>query len=326
MVQIIHKLFMEQLALKQTGEHEFEMVNPPQKMGNPLDIAYGGYAIAVACKAACLTVLEGYHLYSMLGNYLGPAYTDRPLRANVRVIRQTRTFATRQVEVSQKRDDSGRRVCLLAIVDFQVNEKNVLLFYSRTPLNAYPHWKDCPTQEETYRRLVADGKITKQLADYYDRGFSLLNQLYDIRLPPSSIFAQNLYGVASTLPHSQDKLPSADRTTADWIRCKEHLSSPIDHITNLTFLIDVGIAFSPLSFNHKWFDDVSAVSSLDFALRFFTNEIDINKWHLRELRAPVTGEGRSFGESWIWGEDGRAVACMSQHSILRPSRKGKGKL
>jgi acyl-CoA thioesterase len=83
-----HQPFLELPTLKQTGEKAFEMINLPQKMGNPLDLAYGGYALAIACKAACLTVSEGYHLYSMLGNYLGPAYTDRPLRASVRVIRQ----------------------------------------------------------------------------------------------------------------------------------------------------------------------------------------------------------------------------------------------
>jgi hypothetical protein len=62
MTEFNHKPFIEQLALRQTGENEFEMVNP-------LDITYGGYAIAVTCKTAALTVLEGYHLYSMLGNY-----------------------------------------------------------------------------------------------------------------------------------------------------------------------------------------------------------------------------------------------------------------
>jgi acyl-CoA thioesterase len=205
-------------------------------------------------------------------------------------------------------------------------EKGVLFDYSQTSLKEYPNWKDCPTQEETFQQLVADGKIAKQLAEGHGQGFGLLRQLYEQRLCPSAIFAQNLYGVAKESPHSQDHILSSDRTTADWFRCIEPLPTPIDQITNLTFLIDTAIAFLPLSFNHKWLDDVNAVSSLDFSLRVFTSEIDVNRWHLRELRAPAAGEGRSYGESWIWDEQGKAVACVSQQSILRPSMKGRGKL
>jgi acyl-CoA thioesterase len=62
-------------------------------------------------------------------------------------------------------------------------------------------------------------------------------------------------------------------------------------------------------------------------LRIFANEVDVNGWLLRELRAPVADQGRSFGEAWIWDEEGKAVACMSQQSILRPTKKkAKGKL
>lgn len=296
-------------------------------MGNPLNIAYGGYALATACKAACLTVPAGYHLYSMLGNYLGPAYTDRQLHANVRTIRQTRTFATRQVEVSQIQDNGEPRVCLIAIADFQVKEKASLLEYSKTPSQKYANWKECATQTETYQKLVDEGKVSQQLVDYHGQRFNVLKDMYELRPCPTGIFAQNLYGVAKTLPHSQDDVASAERTTADWFRCRETLATPVEQITNLTFLIDSAIAFLPLSFNHMWFDDVAAVSSLDFALRFFQNGktdddaegIDVNQWHLREMKTGVASTGRSYGESWIWDERGRAVACMSQQSILRPT-------
>lgn len=77
-----HVPFSGQLDLTYLGDQVFETKQKPQRMGNPLPIAYGGYALAVACKAGGLTVPEGYHLYSMQGNFLGPAYTDRQFRAN----------------------------------------------------------------------------------------------------------------------------------------------------------------------------------------------------------------------------------------------------
>lgn len=207
--------FIEQFALKELSKNEFETVYPPQCMGNPLNIAYGGYGLGTACKAACLSVPEGYHLYSMVGSYLGPASTNISLRASVRVIRQTRTFATRQVEVSQVREGNEKRLCLIAIVDFQVKEKARLLEYSRTPTDTHPNWRDCPTQDEAFQKLVSDGKVTQSILDAHSKSFNIFPTMFDQRIIPSGIFAQNLYGMAKHLPHSQDDRPLPKRMTAD---------------------------------------------------------------------------------------------------------------
>jgi acyl-CoA thioesterase II len=329
--------FVEQLAFKpqsntsNTKTTTFECLHPPQKMGNPLNIAYGGYALATACKAAYLSVPPGYHLYSLLGHYLGPAYIDRVLRASVRTIRQTRTFSTRQIEVSQLRDDGEDRVCLVAIADFHVKEPASLLEFSRPPAQSYSHYKDLPAQDVVSERLLQEGKITKRLLDAHAKTFGLMASMFDQRPCPESVFAQNLFGMAKTLPTTQDDLPLTSRTTADWFQTLEPQSTPAENIASLAFLIDGAIAFLPLSFSHLWFDDVAACSSLDFALRLFKSgdEVDMGQWHLRELKTNVGGEGRAYGESWIWDESGRAVACMSQQSIMRPPSGGgkvKGKL
>jgi acyl-CoA thioesterase II len=324
----------EQLAFKpQSNDNEFESVHPPQQMGNPLNIAYGGYALAIACKAAYLSIPSGYHLYSMLGHYLGPAYADRPLHAKVRTIRQTRTFATRQVEVSQRTDEGKERVCLIAITDFQVNEPATLLEFSKPPSKTYTHYKDLPTQKQVFQNLFDNGKISQKLLTAHTKTFGLMETNFDQRPCPESIFAQNLFGLAKTLPTTQDDLPLTSRSTADWFRCRDPKSTSADDMVNLAFLIDGAIAFLPLSFNHMWFDDVAACSSLEFALRVFRSgdDVDLGQWHLRELSTKVGSEGRAYGESWVWDEAGRAVACMSQQSILRPppgggKMRGKGKL
>ncbi|KAL5115847.1 hypothetical protein ACEQ8H_006249 [Pleosporales sp. CAS-2024a] len=311
----------EQLSFKpQSNSNEFETVHPPSRMGNPSNIAYGGYALAVGCKAAYLSVPTSHHLYSMLGHYVAPAYADRPLRAKVRTIRQTRTFATRQVEVSQVRDDGEERVCLIAMTDFQVQEPATLVEFSRPPAMKYTHHGAVARQHLVFDKLLRDGKITRQMLDLHSNTFGIMNHIFDQRPCPESIFAQNLFGIAKHLPHTQDNMPLTSRTTADWFRCYETMPTPADHIANLAFLIDGAVAFLALSFSHLWFDDVSAVSSLDFALRLFKtgDKVDLGQWHLREMQTRVGAEGRAFGESWIWDEQGRAVASMSQQSIVRP--------
>ena len=76
-----------------------------------------------------------------------------------------------------------------------------------------------------------------------------------------------------------------------------------------------------------YLDDSAACSSLDFALRFF-RDVDVNCWHLKEISTSAGAGGRTFSECWIWDEEGRAVASMSQQSIMRvlPEKKEKGKL
>ncbi|KAI8935182.1 hypothetical protein NX059_007775 [Plenodomus lindquistii] len=317
--------FSTQLALTRLDESTFETTTKPQRMGNPLPIAYGGYALAVACKAAALTVPSNYHLYSMQGHFLGPASTDHQLRARTRILRQTRVFATRQVEVSQTLSDGSTRICLVALADFQTPEPATLLTYSPSPKQPYTPWHACPTQHSVQETLVKSGKVSEKDMQVFQKTFSLTKHLFDQRPCPEGIFAQNLQGMAKNLPHSQDHVPLPDRTTAEWFRSRETFptTNPIDNIVALTWFLDAALSFTPLAFSHLWFEDVEAVSSLDFSLRVFTNKVDLQKWHLRELRTPTGGVGRSFGETWVWDEGGRAVACMSQQSILRP-KKGEG--
>ncbi|KAF3050442.1 hypothetical protein E8E11_009054 [Didymella keratinophila] len=318
------KSFIEQLAFQKLGENLWTTLHPPQRMGNALPIAYGGYAIAVACKAACLSVPEGYHIYSFLGNYLGPASTDRPLRATTRTVRQTRTFATRHVEISQIQDDGKVRVCLFATADFQIKEKGSMFEYSRPPTKEYSAREGLQSWQDVAAQLLKDGKVEQETHAAYAKAFTLTASLFDCHPCPEGIFAQNLSGMAKSLPHSQDSLPLTSRTTADWFRSATPLSTPIDNLAALTFYSDGALSFCPLSFSHLYLDDSAACSSLDFALRFF-GDVDVEKWHLREISTHAGSEGRTFSECWIWDEQGRAVATMSQQSIMRVL-PAKGKL
>lgn len=83
----------------------------------------------------------------------------------------------------------------------------------------------------------------------------------------------------------------------------------------------------PLSHNHQFLDDSGACSSLDFALRVFTNDLDMSKWHYREMNTITGGIGRTFSEARLWDNGGerRMVALMTQQAILRPPAKPKAK-
>ncbi|OWY53423.1 acyl-CoA hydrolase [Alternaria alternata] len=324
MVDDAPKTLTQQLAFRELGENSWTTVHPPQRVGNMLPIAYGGYALAVACKAAILSVPEAFYMYSAMGNFMSPASTARPLLVHVRTVRQTRTFATRHVEVSQLQDDGTSRTCLFVTVDFHSKEKESVLVYSRTPTRQYTGHAQLPSTTEHANALLAAGKITPTQHKAFIAMFAVITDLFTVRLCPEGIFAHNLVGLAKTLPHPQEHIPITQRATADWFRSATTLETRADHIAALAFYTDGPLAYTPLSLEHMFLDDCAACTSLDFALRIF-GDVDMNEWTLREISTKVGGEGRSFSEAWFWDERGRAVACMSQQVMLRPVLE-KGKL
>ena len=319
--------FAETLALKELGEAQWETVHPPQRMGNAANIAYGGFAVAVAAQAACKSVPDGYHMYTLMGNFLGPATNDRPLRATTRMLRKTRTFATCQVEVSQlaasKSGKEEERICLVALADFQVQEKGSVLEYSAPPRREYTHYSKLLDTENHVDKLVEEKKVTEKEAQMFKSSFAVSRSLYETRPCPEGIFAQNLNGVAKRAPTSQDALPITSKSTAEWLRCRTPLPTEADQITALAFLMDGALSFAPLAFSHLYLDDTAACSSLDFALRVFGNDVDLGKWCLKELVTHGAGVGRSFSEGRLWDGEGRLVAGITQQSIIRAFPEGK---
>jgi acyl-CoA thioesterase len=329
----------ELLALKETSENEYTTLHNPERMGNSLPIAYGGFALAVATKSASLSVPAGYHLYTIMGTYLGPAQTDRPLLSSISTIRQTRTFATRSVTVSQQQDDGSRRACLHAIADFQVPEPRSLMQYSAPPTKPYTHFSRAEDGVTLKQHMVNAGTITQDVADAHTKSFGLLSRIYEMRPCPEGLMTQNLTGVMKHLPTTQDSLPVYEKAHADWFRARHALPSYTDRITCLAFLMDAAISFAPLSFSGMFLEDCAACSSLDFALRVFGDGggggggdgdgqrgylMMDEDWFLKEITTSVGAGGRTYSEARLFDGVGGCVASLSQVSILRPYKEGKG--
>lgn len=88
--------------------------------------------------------------------------------------------------------------------------------------------------------------------------------------------------------------------------------------------MDQALSFLPLNHDHKGFDDSSACSTLDFALRVFVPDVRIEEWHLRERKTISAGVGRTYSESRLWRKDGELVCIMTQTCILRGAVKEEG--
>jgi acyl-CoA thioesterase II len=311
----------EQASLQKISENQYVSLFNPDKMGNTANIAYGGCTLAVGVNAAYETVSSDYHCFSIMGNYLGPAMTDRKFYCNIRRIRDTRTFASRQVEVSQKQDDGTHRQCLILFAEFQRQEPAVLLSYSAPPTTSYSSLDACLTKAENIDRLLKDGKVPQKMVDVFQKVFGLMERFWESKPVPEAILSQNLYGMAKHLSTTQDHLPLTSKTSAEWARSKSKLATEADQISALAFYMDGALSFIPLSHSHMFLQDAGACSSLDFALRIFSNQVNLNEWHIKEMKTHNAAEGRTYSEGQLWDQKGNMIASMTQQSVMRPPAK-----
>lgn len=317
----------ELVSVRPLHPNLFESLYNPGWMGNKANMAYGGNTLAVAINAALQTIPTGFFLYSALGNYLGPAFADRKLQCAVREIRTTKTFATRHVEMSQLHKDGKRRLCLFLSADFQIAEPNTMLTYSRPPRMAYSTVEECPTVEENRQSILERGLASEKALQVHKLLFGLAERFFDRRPCPQGVIAQNLIGaVKKDIPTTQDHLPLPSKTSSDYFRSKHLLETPAQHASALAFFMDMGLSFMPFVHNGQSLDEAAAQSSLDFALRIFTNGVDLNAWNLRELSTLTGGDGRTYSEAQVWDGNGRMVCNMTQQSILRPMVKKVAKI
>ncbi|KIH91041.1 hypothetical protein SPBR_01894 [Sporothrix brasiliensis 5110] len=317
------------VSIEALGPNEFVSKINPVRLGNAAPIAYGGCALSTAMRAAFATVPDnaGFAPYSMLGHYLGPAATDRKLYARVTSTRQSRSFATRRVEIRQKLDNGQFRNCLEATVDFHAHEPSVME-YSAPTWGQWAHPEDCPVMglhagaddDAMVRRVATDAQ-----AAMFRQTFASNAAFFETRNCTNGVAAQNLNGVVKTAQTTQHTLPLTARLSADWSRGLDALATPAENFAALVFLMDGGLSFLPLCHGNLWFDDVGACSSLDFAARFFTGQVRVEDWVLRERQTSRAGEGRTYSEGRFFDVSGQMVASMTQQSIMRarPARAKK---
>lgn len=309
----------EQLAVYEIAPGEFMSQSPPGRMGNSLPIAYGGCTMGVAAAAACATVPASYHLYSLVGHYLGPGLLGLKMQCTVYSTRTTKTFATRRVEVKQTSPEGTTRVCMELIADFHTEEPAALT-YSAPPRRQYSGPEASPDLQYLSRILLSSGQISQSQAEMASATgmFGLIGKFFDTRHPTAGVAGQNLFGIAKHMPTDQDSLHITGKTSAEWIKTLDILESRAEKMAALAFVLDGALSFTSMAHSGLWFEDVGVDSTLDFAMRIFVPDVDLSHWHLRERNTVAAAVGRQFSESRMWDQSENLVASMTQQSILRP--------
>lgn len=169
--------------------------------------------------------------------------------------------------------------------------------------------------------LVQKVIVSRRDADAFAATFGLMKRFIDLRGTPEGVLSNNLNGMAKSVKTPQEGVTLMSKTSADWMRCRHSLQN--HQYAGVGFVMDGALSFLPLAHSDLFLDDAGACSSLEFALRFFTSDLDFNNWHLKELKTITGGYGRTYSEARLWDRNGNMVANMTQQSILQPLKPVK---
>lgn len=337
----------------------FESVSYPGRAGNQLPIAYGGCTSGTAVVAAGQTMdlSKGRYVpYSVTGYFLGPASLDYKFECHVTPLRDTRSFITRNVVVKQQ-TPKGPRSCLVLTIDFisspfstaekleAFRKKNVdpattnTLFNYQVDSRLFIKPDTLPPAKDEVLAMLQRGEIDESVFAMHEEFLGLWYRYFEGRSPPDSVLTQKVMGFKAG-GTSQDYLPVTERRAADWFRPRsklppvdgsEHIieprtedmlpiSSTILQAAVCVFALDGVLAFVPISMNNRLGFEAGNASSLDFAVRFHSDIIDMSKWHMREVKTIASGWSRTFSEAYLFDEDAKLVASTTQQCVMRPAQ------
>ncbi|WP_084106175.1 acyl-CoA thioesterase II [Demequina sp. NBRC 110056] len=273
---------MAVLDLRRLGDNEFEGDSLPMPRGR----VYGGQVLAQALLSAGLTVDEDRHMHSMHGYFLRPGDASRPIRFEVEVLRDGKSFSARRTHAFQ-----DEKPILSMIASFQLDQDGP---EHAVTMPEVPGPDEVQSPIDILAPLEGDPR-----ADYW-----LKRTAFDLRPVEGSVLFQ------------PDPRPKQYQTT--WVRTRRPVEvSDLVHRALLAYACDQ-VMLEPLLRRHgaSWRTKGLNFASLDHAM-WWHRPARADEWLLYVQDAPTAQGGRGLGGAWIFSEDGRLVASASQEGMFR---------
>jgi acyl-CoA thioesterase-2 len=276
-------MFSELMNLRRESQTRFEGARAPD-CGVRL---FGGQFMAQSLMAAQATLAEDREAHSLHAYFLRPGDPELPIDLSVEVVRDGRTFSSRQVVAKQ-----NERELFRMMVSFQTETQSLDYTAAVMP--------DVPPPEEveyTYNQFTCE----QTGRDDWPGSARPI----DIRYinPPAE------RGVAVV------------ESQLMWMR----ISTPIPdgartHFAGLAYLSDSTVV-DHLMLPHglRWQDEGFEGASLDHAL-WFHRPARADEWLLFVQTAQTTGAGRGLGSGQFFDRAGNLVATCVQEGLMRWSQ------
>jgi len=219
------------------------------------------------------------------------------------------------------------------------------LEFSAKPSREYPNPESVPHIIDYAAEQVKAGHFDKKTFKLLSETFQLVNRVSKLRLMQDQPFSRTLMGF-NIGPHNSNQLANdfagKDVTStrqSDWIKSNEPINAvdasddrvlPLSrYIVQAAFLLFIGdeaLSILPLILHGLSMMDASAASTLDYSIRFLSDDFDFEQYHLRETRTIAAKHQRTYSEALIWDTSNRLVAVISQTCVARPKPNSASKM
>lgn len=278
----------------------------------PTNNIYGGQFLSQSIIAASKTTSE-YRLPNAIhANFFSPGDLASPTIYQVERIRDGRVYSFRDIRVK-----NGNVNVFRASVSFHEDENLGAKFQTIKFPNV-----EKPESYLTLRDVwEKDAQNKKNLwANYFVSAIP-----FEQRPCNPSLFKGSDKTVRETCGVIDNKV-----TEAHWFKIfdddiqyyevlkKDNLYFGVLNRAFLAFISDqFGFSIAMRQGGLNWLIKESSYASLDHAMWFYDNDIDLTKWHLIVSESPVANDARGLGYSHILKEDGKLVATFIQEGMLR---------
>lgn len=250
---------------------------------------FGGQVLAQALMAATKTVDSSKKVHSCHNYFIRPGDCDFPIEFDVFRDLDGRSFSNRRVVAKQK----GKPIFSLT-ASFQALEAG------------YHHQIDMPNAPNPDDVLNENQLALKYQENMPEQMFNALNRYRPIELKPVNEQAHFIRG-EETL------------TQSAWFKAREVLpDNQSMHRGVLAYATDLTL-LSTCARPHKavWWDEHLTTASIDHALWFHSENLNMNAWHLYVMDTPWSGGGRGLNRGSIFSQSGELVASVIQEGLIR---------
>jgi acyl-CoA thioesterase-2 len=240
---------------------------------------YGGTILAMATRAAQLTVGPEQQPHALHSFFLNGADSTHPVQIMVRRINDGRSFAARQIDVEQ----NGRRMC------------SVLLSLTSTLTTAgsglaveMPMRPGVPAPDSGFaRNPVMEGAASTRPFDFLE---------FDVR------------PFATGSPH--------DSTRMIWARLAEPVADPAVLSCIVAYMSDFGATIAARALVGATVATPGRYASLNHSL-WWHRPIAAGRWLLVDFRPIQAGSSRGLVTGTIHDQDGTHVATIAQEALMQ---------
>ncbi|WP_273367271.1 acyl-CoA thioesterase [Corynebacterium massiliense] len=254
-----------------------------------LERTFGGQVVGQALAAATATVDKSRLVLSLHGYFIGPGDSTKPLRADVEDLRDSGTFSSRRVVVTQ----DGRVVFVLT-ANFTADGQT-------GPEHADP------------MPAVADPQDLEPVNGPFTQGVLLSDwEEWDIRPLPEDSFSGARRGVWFRNQAAGGQVLDGTGVTGT----PQYLQRQL-----LAYMSDMTLPYVALKPHSDNMNDglTRQIASLDHGMWFY-GDIDVGEWLLYMQHSPVAGGGSGLNIGSVYTRSGELVAVVTQHTMMRDRR------